>query len=145
MTESYAIPHISPVPVQVQLYEDFAKSRAKVDVDDVISTSSAPEEEEKPKLKATGHVFQVWCYELSENIEKLLSDRACVWWWFWSFQALQYLRKLCNHPALVLTPQHPEYKHITEQLSSQHTSLRDIQHAPKLSALKQVCLEFIFK
>lgn len=57
---------------------------------------------------------------------------------YWIFQALQYLRKLCNHPALVLTPQHPEYKHITEQLNNQHTSLRDIQHAPKLSALKQV-------
>jgi len=61
----------------------------------------------------------------------------------WCFQALQYLRKLCNHPALVLTPQHPEYKHITEQLSSQHSNLRDIQHAPKLSALKQVPSVFI--
>ncbi|KAI2658061.1 TATA-binding protein-associated factor 172 [Labeo rohita] len=100
-------------PLQVQLYEDFAKSRAKVNVDDVISTASMQEEEEKPKLKATGHVFQ----------------------------ALQYLRKLCNHPALVLTPQHPEYKHITEQLNNQHTSLRDIQHAPKLSALKQLLLD----
>uniref|UniRef100_A0A8C2H561 BTAF1 RNA polymerase II, B-TFIID transcription factor-associated n=1 Tax=Cyprinus carpio TaxID=7962 RepID=A0A8C2H561_CYPCA len=100
-------------PLQVQLYEDFAKSRAKVNVDDVISTASMQEEEEKPKLKATGHVFQ----------------------------ALQYLRKLCNHPALVLTPQHPEYKHITEQLISQHSSLRDIQHAPKLSALKQLLLD----
>lgn len=100
-------------PLQVQLYEDFAKSRAKVNVDDVISTASTQEDEEKPKLKATGHVFQ----------------------------ALQYLRKLCNHPALVLTPQHPEYKHITEQLSTQHSSLRDIQHAPKLSALKQLLLD----
>lgn len=53
-------------------------------------------------------------------------------------QALQYLRKLCNHPSLVLTPQHPEYKRITEQLAAQNSSLRDIQHAPKLSALKQV-------
>lgn len=44
--------------LQVQLYEDFAKSRAKATVDDSISTASA-EEEEKPKLKATGHVFQV--------------------------------------------------------------------------------------
>lgn len=43
---------------QVQLYEDFAKSRAKASVDESISTASA-EEEEKPKLKATGHVFQV--------------------------------------------------------------------------------------
>lgn len=41
--------------LQVQLYEDFAKSRAKASVEDSIST----EEEEKPKLKATGHVFQV--------------------------------------------------------------------------------------
>lgn len=55
-------------------------------------------------------------------------------------QALQYLRKLCNHPSLVLTPQHPEFKRITEELTAQSSSLRDIQHAPKLSALKQVRL-----
>lgn len=57
-----------------------------------------------------------------------------------SLQALQYLRKLCNHPGLVLLPQHPEYKRITDQLAAQHSSLRDIQHSPKLSALKQVPL-----
>uniref|UniRef100_A0A3Q2YQE6 B-TFIID TATA-box binding protein associated factor 1 n=1 Tax=Hippocampus comes TaxID=109280 RepID=A0A3Q2YQE6_HIPCM len=99
-------------PLQVQLYEDFAKSRAKASIDDSISVASA-EQEEKPKLKATGHVFQ----------------------------ALQYLRKLCNHPSLVLTPQHPEYKRITEQLADQNSNLRDIQHAPKLSALKQLLLD----
>ncbi|XP_035387395.1 TATA-binding protein-associated factor 172 isoform X2 [Electrophorus electricus] len=99
-------------PLQIQLYEDFAKSRAKVSVDDVISTA-AQEDAEKPKLKATGHVFQ----------------------------ALQYLRKLCNHPALVLTPQHPEHKRISQQLAAQHSGLRDIQHAPKLSALKQLLLD----
>lgn len=49
---------VSPLRLQVQLYEDFAKSRAKVGVEDTISTASQ-EEEEKPKLKATGHVFQV--------------------------------------------------------------------------------------
>ncbi|XP_076142111.1 TATA-binding protein-associated factor 172-like isoform X1 [Alosa pseudoharengus] len=100
-------------PLQIQLYEDFAKSRAKVSVDDTISTGSVHEEEDKPKLKATGHVFQ----------------------------ALQYLRKLCNHPALVLTPQHPEHKRISEQLAFQSSSLRDIQHAPKLSALKQLLVD----
>ncbi|XP_063818105.1 TATA-binding protein-associated factor 172 isoform X2 [Pseudophryne corroboree] len=100
-------------PLQVQLYEDFAKSRAKTDVDESVSTSALAEECDKPKLKATGHVFQ----------------------------ALQYLRKLCNHPALVLSAQHPEYKKITEQLATQNSSLRDIQHAPKLSALKQLLLD----
>ncbi|KAK2530509.1 Btaf1 [Columba guinea] len=100
-------------PLQVQLYEDFAKSRAKCDIDETVSSISLNEETEKPKLKATGHVFQ----------------------------ALQYLRKLCNHPALVLTNQHPEYKRITEQLAAHNSSLRDIQHAPKLSALKQLLLD----
>uniref|UniRef100_A0A4W3KDG6 B-TFIID TATA-box binding protein associated factor 1 n=1 Tax=Callorhinchus milii TaxID=7868 RepID=A0A4W3KDG6_CALMI len=99
--------------LQVQLYEDFAKSRAKCDVDETISTGTVTEENEKPKLKATGHVFQ----------------------------ALQYLRKLCNHPALVLTSQHPEFQHISEQLAAQGSSLHDIQHAPKLSALKQLLLD----
>ncbi|XP_071604735.1 TATA-binding protein-associated factor 172 isoform X2 [Heliangelus exortis] len=100
-------------PLQVQLYEDFAKSRAKCDIDETVSSISLNEETEKSKLKATGHVFQ----------------------------ALQYLRKLCNHPALVLTIQHPEYKRITEQLAAHNSSLRDIQHAPKLSALKQLLLD----
>ncbi|XP_077114676.1 TATA-binding protein-associated factor 172 isoform X1 [Ranitomeya variabilis] len=100
-------------PLQVQLYEDFAKSRAKTDVDETVSAPSVTEEGEKPKLKATGHVFQ----------------------------ALQYLRKLCNHPALVLTPQHPEHKKVTDQLATQNSTLRDIQHAPKLSALKQLLLD----
>ncbi|CAB1312496.1 unnamed protein product [Coregonus sp. 'balchen'] len=87
-------------------------SPLQVGVEDTISTAST-QEEEKPKLKATGHVFQ----------------------------ALQYLRKLCNHPGLVLLPQHPEYKRITDQLAAQHSSLRDIQHSPKLSALKQLLLD----
>ncbi|XP_062927802.1 TATA-binding protein-associated factor 172 isoform X2 [Mobula hypostoma] len=99
--------------LQIQLYEDFAKSRAKCDVEETISSSTVAEENEKPKLKATGHVFQ----------------------------ALQYLRKLCNHPALVLTSQHPEFQHIKEQLAAQNSSLHDIQHAPKLSALKQLLLD----
>ncbi|XP_060697914.1 TATA-binding protein-associated factor 172 isoform X1 [Hemiscyllium ocellatum] len=99
--------------LQVQLYEDFAKSRAKCDVEETISAGALSEENEKPKLKATGHVFQ----------------------------ALQYLRKLCNHPALVLTSQHPEFQHIIDQLAAQNSSLHDIQHAPKLSALKQLLLD----
>uniref|UniRef100_A0A3Q3GBQ6 BTAF1 RNA polymerase II, B-TFIID transcription factor-associated n=1 Tax=Kryptolebias marmoratus TaxID=37003 RepID=A0A3Q3GBQ6_KRYMA len=103
--------NLSPLQ-QVLLYEDFAKSRAKANVEDSISLASG-DEEEKPKLKATGHVFQ----------------------------ALQYLRKLCNHPSLVLTQQHPEYRRITEQLAAQNSGLRDIQHAPKLSALKQLLLD----
>lgn len=51
-------------------------------------------------------------------------------------QALQYLRKVCNHPALVLTPQHPQFADVTKQLERSNTKLHDVQHAPKLIALQ---------
>lgn len=61
---SITLIHVIPLSLQVQLYEDFAKSRAKASVEDSITSVSA-EEEEKPKLKATGHVFQVhWFYSI---------------------------------------------------------------------------------
>jgi TATA-binding protein-associated factor len=53
------------------------------------------------------------------------------------FQSLQYLRKLCNHPALVLKD---DRKAIEETISKagckNSVSLSDIQHAPKLQALR---------
>ena len=53
-------------------------------------------------------------------------------------QAIQYLQKLCNHPALVLTKAHPEYPRLTEQLERNKSSIHDIEHAPKIAALKQL-------
>jgi TATA-binding protein-associated factor len=52
------------------------------------------------------------------------------------FQALQYLRKLCNHPSLVLTPQHPQYEKVMAKLANEKRSIYDIQNAPKLLALQ---------
>ncbi|TFK45985.1 SNF2 chromatin remodeling protein [Heliocybe sulcata] len=55
------------------------------------------------------------------------------------FQSLQYLRKLCNHPALVLK----EAKAVKEamaraSLKSDAGTLSEIHHAPKLLALRQL-------
>lgn len=55
------------------------------------------------------------------------------------FQSLQYLRKLCNHPMLVVKS--PEtidaaFKSIGD--SSTSKDIREIHHAPKLLALKYV-------
>lgn len=57
------------------------------------------------------------------------------------FQALRYLQNVCNHPKLVLTPQHPQYSHILNQITESKSSLTDIQHAAKLPALKQLLLD----
>lgn len=95
-------------PLQLQLYEDFAKSKAKKEMES--SLHMTEDGQKKEKRNGPPHVFQ----------------------------ALQYLRKVCNHPALVMTPSHPEYRRITDQLKQQNTSLHDINNASKLVALKQL-------
>ncbi|KAI5122989.1 hypothetical protein M0805_006867 [Coniferiporia weirii] len=59
------------------------------------------------------------------------------------FQSLQYLRKLCNHPALVLKGDMEAIKAALAKVRAKESSdgLSDIQHAPKLLALKQLLLD----
>ncbi|GBE82676.1 Probable helicase [Sparassis crispa] len=59
------------------------------------------------------------------------------------FQSLQYLRKLCNHPALVLKN---DKQAILDALSNsgqkaESDDLSDIHHAPKLLALRQLLID----
>lgn len=57
------------------------------------------------------------------------------------FQSLQYLRKLCNHPALVLKNDQAAISSAFEKAGLQSTSLSDIHQAPKLLALKQLLVD----
>ena len=57
------------------------------------------------------------------------------------FQALQYMRKLCNSPALVMTPNNRLYEETQRLLSKQNTSIEDAIHAPKLTALKDLLID----
>ncbi|SCU91827.1 LAMI_0E07470g1_1 [Lachancea mirantina] len=57
------------------------------------------------------------------------------------FQALQYMRKLCNHPSLVLSPSHPQWFQVQEYLKQTGLSMHDLSHAPKLGALQNLLLE----
>ncbi|KAJ7491285.1 SNF2 superfamily chromatin remodeling protein [Mycena latifolia] len=54
------------------------------------------------------------------------------------FQSLQYLRKLCNHPAFVLKNDTEAIKAALGKAASQPDGLHDIHHAPKLLALRQI-------
>jgi TATA-binding protein-associated factor len=53
------------------------------------------------------------------------------------FQSLQYLRKLCNHPALVLRDDKAAMATVERKLGKV-PPIHDISHAPKLEALKQL-------
>lgn len=59
------------------------------------------------------------------------------------FQSLQYLRKLCNHPALVLKNDQSAIDALLQRVlnkSEKPGNLHDIQHATKLQALRFVGL-----
>jgi len=74
--------------------------------------------------------------EVIDDERKDTSERASH-----IFQAIQYLQKLCNHPTLVLTSAHPDYQSIMTDLDRNGSSIRDIEHAPKIKALKQLLTE----
>jgi TATA-binding protein-associated factor len=57
------------------------------------------------------------------------------------FQALQYMRKLCNSPALVMKPDNKMYEDTQKLLQKQGTSIDDVAHAPKLSALRDLLVD----
>ncbi|KAH0537137.1 TATA-binding protein-associated factor mot1 [Glutinoglossum americanum] len=57
------------------------------------------------------------------------------------FQALQYMRKLCNSPALVMKEGHKQYAEVTRQLALKKSNLRDPIHAPKLTALRDLLVD----
>ncbi|EXJ85606.1 hypothetical protein A1O1_05972 [Capronia coronata CBS 617.96] len=57
------------------------------------------------------------------------------------FQALQYMRKLCNSPALVVKEGTKQYDVLSKQLAASKSSLRDVAHAPKLTALRDLLVD----
>lgn len=54
------------------------------------------------------------------------------------FQSLQYLRKLCSHPALVFDASHPAHAAALREVGGE---LHALQHSPKLLALRQLLLD----
>ncbi|EZA58663.1 TATA-binding protein-associated factor 172 isoform X2 [Ooceraea biroi] len=57
------------------------------------------------------------------------------------FEALRYLRNVCNHPKLVLNQRHPLYQTVGDMLKQQQSTLAEIEHGAKLPALKQLLLD----
>lgn len=57
------------------------------------------------------------------------------------FQALQYMRRLCNSPALVVKEGHKQYNEVQTYLTNKRSTIRDVSHAPKLTALRDLLID----
>ncbi|WFD43446.1 TATA-binding protein-associated factor mot1 [Malassezia psittaci] len=57
------------------------------------------------------------------------------------FQTLQYLRKLANHPSLVLNRNVGSQQKLLDTIDKQRGTLQGLAHAPKLAALRQLLLD----
>lgn len=57
------------------------------------------------------------------------------------FAALQYMRKLCNAPAMVMKEGHSSYEETQKILQKSGTSVEDAVHAPKLGALRDLLVD----
>ena len=99
-------------PIQVKLYEDFTRSQSHILDNDPAKVASDGAEQVSTK-----------------------SHRSHV------FQALQYLRKVCNHPKLALGVDHKEYASVQAMLRASNSTLDDIGHSAKLPALRDLLLQ----
>jgi TATA-binding protein-associated factor len=97
--------------IQKQLYDDFSKAQNEEEVEAFAGSAA---------LSA---------------VKEASEDKQHV------FKSLQYMRKLVNHPSLVLTDENPRHAAIKEKLSRSGGSLSDIAHSPKLQALRQLLLD----
>ncbi|GAC99874.1 hypothetical protein PHSY_007477 [Pseudozyma hubeiensis SY62] len=97
--------------IQKQLYDDFSKEQNE-DEAEAFAGSAASSGGKEPNAEKQ-HVFK----------------------------ALQYMRKLVNHPSLVLTDENPKHVAIKQKLVKGGGSLNDISHSPKLQALRQLLLD----
>lgn len=107
-------------PLQIELYQDFAKSSAS----ETVKKSLGLFDEDENDTDV-----------VKEETTKKTSNNEHV------FQALQYLRKVVNHPSLVLKPDHPKWPKIKSDLSNAQQTMTDIRHSGKLLALRDLLME----
>lgn len=102
-------------PLQLRLYEKFSHSQAKAEVANLVQEYGVSGDAEQSGSRTSTHVFQ----------------------------ALQYLRKLCSHPLLVLDDMQQDQIGSLQSDPGKEAklNLHELHHSPKLLALKEILEE----
>lgn len=88
--------------------------------------------------------LQVKLYEdfmKSKTMQSLKSDKNEERVKKSAFVMLNYLRKICDSPLLILTDKHPATPAILKKLEERGSSLHDLAHSPKLCSLRELLCE----
>jgi len=121
-------------PLQVELYDDFSKNEEKELLSlAVVDNSSASSNNSGSGTFVAAGSRGVDNGELVASEGRRPSKSA--------FELLQYARKLCDHPSLILTEEHPRYLDIMKRLRQEGKNLNDIEFSPKLLALKELIID----
>lgn len=114
--------------VQKKLYDEFIKSKDRESVEDaLVETARKGKNDNGDDDVGSGGGDD------DDDDDKLPQQHV--------FQKLQYLRKLANHPSLVLDPAVPAQKKLLDQVNASRGTLAGLIHAPKLQALRQLLLD----
>jgi TATA-binding protein-associated factor len=114
--------------LQIELYQDFAKSdAASIQVKKSLGLIKEEEVDDETEID-----------EEEEHDAKRPTDQGKH---EHVFQALQYLRKVVNHPSLVLKPEHPRWSRVQSELKQTNMSMNDYRHSGKLMALRELLME----
>ena len=116
--------------VQKQLYDEFVRSKARQEMEEALGEApdgAAPDGAGRPADRTPA--------ENGAEPPAPAPGRQHI------FQTLQYLRKLANHPLLVLDDGKPAHAELRRQLEAQRGSAQALSQAPKLQALRQLLLD----
>lgn len=104
--------------LQIDLYQDFAKSDASENIKNSLGLIDENEEQLEDK-----------------KVQPPQASNEHV------FQALQYLRKVVNHPCLVMKPDHPRWSKVQAELKATNSTINEYKYSGKLTALRELLME----
>ena len=121
-------------PLQIELYQDFAKSEVSVHIKKSFGLIDGYDELEDTDENNTSELTNTLHEQQPHDAQKGGQSEHV-------FQALQYLRKVVNHPQLVLKPDHPKWAKIQAELKASNSSMHELKHSGKLVALRELLME----
>ena len=119
--------------IQSELYQDFAQSNANKGLSETLGIEDEPTNGNASTNNNNSTSNDQHNQEAAKKSETGGTQHV--------FQALHYLKKVVNHPLLVMKKDHPKWSQIQSHLQQKRSTLHDYRHSGKLVALRELLFE----